>query len=90
MTKTKPSDQVASRFSISGESARFFLGRVQKSFKTEKPPHQLIVEFIEGLEFKSLPKAYEVAKGMYEAGVWVYPLNAEPAEPQEDADLYFS
>lgn len=89
-THPKPSDRLASRFQISHESATYFLGRVQKSFKADKPPHQLIVDFVEGQEYASLPKPYQVAKGMNESGVWVYPLNAEPAEPLDEDDTYFS
>ena len=50
MDKTKPSDIIAARFQISRESAKYFLIRVQKSFKTEKPPHQLILSFMEEQE----------------------------------------
>jgi len=84
MNKTKPFEVIAERFQISKESAKFFLGRVQKSFKTEKPPHQLILDFMNEKIFESLPKPYQIAKMMNESGVWVYPLNAEPPEPVDD------
>lgn len=90
MDKTKPSDQIATRFQISRESAKYFLGRVQKSFKVEKPPQQLIVDFMDGLEFDLLPKPYQVAKGMFESGVWMHPLGSEPVEPVGEDDAYFS
>ncbi|CAG1013205.1 hypothetical protein ANAEL_04634 [Anaerolineales bacterium] len=87
MNKTKPFEVISSRFQISKESAKYFLGRVQKSFKTEKPPHQLIIEFMGGQAFESLPKPYEVAKMMNEGGVWAYPLNAEPPEVIDEWDV---
>ena len=78
MHKTKPFEIIAVQFRISRESAKYFLIRVQKSFKTEKPPHQLILEFMNGQNFASLPKPYQVAAMMNESGVWVHSLNAEP------------
>ena len=87
MNKTKPFEVIASRFQISKESAKYFLGRVQKSFKTEKPPHQLIIQFMDGQTFESMPKPYQVAKMMNEGGVWTYPLNAEPPEPVDEWDV---
>ena len=89
MNKTKPFEVIASRFQISKESAKYFLGRVQKSFKTEKPPHQLIIEFMSGQVFESLPEAYQVAKLMNEGGIWAYPLNAEPRPPIDEEDDLF-
>ena len=87
MNKIKPFEVIASRFQISKESAKYFLGRVQKSFKTEKPPHQLILEFMGGQTFESLPSPYQVAKMMNEGGVWAYPLNAEPPEVIDEWDV---
>jgi len=78
MDKTKPFEIIAARFQISRESAKYFLIRVQKSFKTEKPPHRLILEFIEEQDFESLPKPHRVATLLNESGVWVHPLNPEP------------
>ena len=81
MDKTKPSDIIAARFQISRDSAKYFLIRVQTSFKTEKPPHQLILKFMEEQDFESLPKPHRVATLMNEAGLWVHPLHAEPPGP---------
>lgn len=88
MDTSKPSEIIAARFQISNESAKYFLGRVQKSFKTEKPPHQLIVEFMSGETFESLPKPHQVARMMNENGVWAHPMNPEPPEPMDELDLY--
>ena len=88
MNKTKPFEVVASRFQISNESAKYFLGRVQKSFKKEKPPHELIIQFMGGQTFESLPEPYQVAKMMNEGGVWGYPLNAEPRSPVSEEDVW--
>ncbi len=90
MDKISPFEVIASRFQISKESAKYFLGRVQKSFKVEKPPHQLILDFMAGQEYDTLPKPYQIAKMMNEGGVWVYPLNSEPPEPADEEDGYFS
>jgi hypothetical protein len=87
MNKTKPFEVISLRFQVSKESAKYFLGRVQKSFKTEKPPHQLILDFMGGQTFESLPKPYEVAKKMNEGGVWTYPLNTEPPEVIDEWDV---
>lgn len=88
MDKAKPFQILAVRFRISRESAKYFLIRVQKSFKTEKPPHQLILKFMEEKNFESLPKPYHVAALMNEAGLWTYPMNAEPRGPVDEEDLY--
>jgi hypothetical protein len=86
--KIKPFEAIASRFQISRESAKYFLGRIQKSFQTEKPPHQLIVDFMGAQGFNDLPQPYHIAKLMNEKGVWVYPLNAEPPALVDEEDLY--
>lgn len=88
MNKAKPFEILSVRFGISRESAKYFLIRVQKSFKTEKPPHQLILKFIEEKNFESLPKPHYVATLMNEAGLWMHPLHAEPPSPIGDEDLY--
>lgn len=88
MNKSKPFEIIAVQFQISRESAKYFLIRVQKSFKIEKPPHQLILEFMGTQNFASLPKPYQVARLMNESGVWVHPLNAEPRTPVDDEDIY--
>jgi hypothetical protein len=88
MTKTRPSEIIAARFQISKESATYFLIQVQKSFKTEKPPHQLIVEFMAGRDFSALPRPHQVARMMNEEGLWVQPLNPEPPSPLDEEDRY--
>ena len=88
MDNLKPFEQIASRFQISQESAKFFLSRVQKSFKTEKPPHKLILEFIETQELKFLLTPYELAAMLNESGVWPYALVTEPPAIVDDEDLY--
>ncbi len=89
MDKTKPFEIIAARFKISKESAKYFLGHVQKSFKTARPPQALIVEFMAGRKFKSIPEPYEVAKTMNESGVWVEAMNTEPARLVDEEDIYF-
>ena len=87
--KIKPFETIASQFQISRESAKYFLGRVQKSFKTERPPHKLIVEFIEAQSFELLPTPYEAAEMMYENGIWVYPLDTAPPILVDDEDVEY-
>jgi hypothetical protein len=86
MDKAKPFQILAVRFRISRESAKYFLTRVQKSFKTEKPPHQLILTFMQEKNFESLPRPHHVAALMNESGVWVHPLNPEPPTPISSGD----
>lgn len=88
MDKPKPSDIIAARYQISRESAKCFLIRVQKSFQTEKPPHQLILNFMEEQAFESLPKPHHIATLMNEAGLWVSPLRAAPPASVDEEDLY--
>lgn len=88
MDKSKPIEIIAARFQVSRESARYFLDRVQKSFQSEKPPHQLIVEFMSAETFESLPKPHHVARMMNEAGVWAHGLNPEPPGPTDEVDHY--
>ena len=87
MKKTRPFEIIAARFQVSRESAKYFLIRIQKSFKTQKPPHPLIVEFVDKQVFESLPKPYLVAQMMNEAGVWVHAMNAEPQEPVSEEGI---
>jgi hypothetical protein len=87
MDKVKPFAMIASQFQISQESAKYFLGCVQKSFKTEKPSHKLILEFIEAQKLESLLTAYEIAAMMKESGVWVYELNTAPPAIVDDEVL---
>lgn len=87
--KTKPFEETARRFGISNESAKYYLNRIQKSFKTEKPPHKLIVEFFEAQAIEALPAApYTIAALMREKGVWVYELNAPPPPVADEEDAY--
>ncbi|HEY3474762.1 MAG TPA: hypothetical protein VGK56_09140 [Anaerolineales bacterium] len=89
MEKTRPFEQIAAQFQISRESAKYFLIRVQKSFKTEKPPHQLILDFMDSQNFELLPKPHQVATMMNESGIWVHPLHPEPPTTiAEDEDLF--
>jgi hypothetical protein len=88
MDKIKPFEKIASRFQISQESAKFFLGRVQKSFKTEKPSHKLILEFIETQDLELLLTPYELAAMLYESGTWAYALVTEPPASVDDEDTY--
>lgn len=88
MDKNKPFEIVSARFQISKESAKYFLIKVQKSFKTEKPPHQLIVDFMSGLTFETLPKPHQIARMLNEAGVWAHPLHAEPRSPMDEEEIY--
>jgi hypothetical protein len=73
MDKVRPYEQIAAQFQVSKESAKYFLNHVQKSFKTERPSHKLIVEFIEQQQLEVLLKPYEVATMMQESGAWPYP-----------------
>lgn len=79
MNSLKPYQMIASKYQISEESAKYFLGRVQKSFKKEKPPHALILEIIETNGMDTMPEPYDVALLMYENGVWDRDLNSPPA-----------
>lgn len=88
MQKTKPFEIISERFEISKETAKYFLIQVQKSFKTEKPPHQLIVEFMAESHFEILPNPHKVATMMHESGLWVHPLNPAPPIPMDEEDIY--
>lgn len=88
MDTHKPFEKIASRFQISQESAKFFLGRVQKSFKMEKPPHKLIVDFLEAQELEYLLTPYELAAMLNESGAWPHALVTEPPAIVDDEDLY--
>jgi hypothetical protein len=87
MDKIKPYEQVALRFQISRESAKYFLNHVQKSFKRERPPHQLILEFIEMQQLEFLPTPYETATLMNEAGAWPYALGTPPPAIINDEEI---
>jgi len=88
MDNLKPFEKIASRFQISHESAKYFLGRVQKSFKIEKPSHKLILEFMETQDFEFLLTPYEIAAMLKESGVWSHALVTEPPAIVDDEDLY--
>ncbi len=92
MDKIKPFEKISAQFQISKESAKYFLNHVQKSFKTEKPSHQLILEFIEAQQLEILLTPYEIAALMNESGVWAFPLNAAPPilMDEEDTDGLFT
>jgi len=81
MDKPRPFEQIVARFQVSRESAKYFLVRVQKSFRTEKPPHQLILDFMDSQEFEALPRPHRVAAMMSESGLWAHQLNPEPPTP---------
>lgn len=87
MDKIKPFEKIASQFQISRESAKYFLGSVQKSFKKEKPPHPLIMEFIEAQKLEFLPTPYETAAMLNESGVWAHALISAPPIIVDDEDL---
>lgn len=87
MDKIKPYEKIASRFQVSNESAKYFLNHVQKSFKSERPTHQLILQFIETRQIEFLPTPYETATLMYEGGVWPYALGTPPPVTMDDEDI---
>ena len=88
MDKIKPFEIIAEQFQISKESAKYFLNRVQKSFKLERPPHKLIVEFVQTQEFEFVPTPYDVASALQESGVWAYELDSPPPVMQDEQDIY--
>jgi hypothetical protein len=87
MDKVKPYEKIALQFQISRESAKYFLNHVQKSFKTERPSHKLILEFIENQQIEVLLTPYEVASLMQESGAWPYPLGTPPPVIVDDEDV---
>ena len=88
MQKTKPYEKVAVILKISKESAKYLLNHVQKSFKTQKPNHELIMQFIEKLRYDFVPTPYDIASAMKENGVWNYELNSPPPRVEDEEDLY--
>ena len=86
MDKTKPYEKIAEKFQVSKESAKYFLNHVQKSFKTERPPHKLILEFIESQQFEFLLTPYEVAALMNESGAWAFTLGTAPPVIEDEED----
>ena len=88
MDKITPYEVIATKFQVSKETAKYFLNHVQKSFKVERPPHKLILEFIEYQNLEYLLTPYETAALMNEKGVWAFPLvTAPPVIEDEEDDL---
>ncbi len=87
MDKIKPYEQIAARFQVSKESAKYFLNHVQKSFKTERPSHKVILEFVESQQLEFLLTPYEVATLMNESGAWAYELGSPPPVVENDEDV---
>lgn len=88
MDKVKPFEKIAALFQISNESAKYFLNHVQKSFKVERPPHKLILEFVEKQKYEFIPTPYDVASAMKESGVWNYDLGSPPPVLEDEEDIY--
>lgn len=86
--KIKAFEEIARIFEISNESAKYFLNHVQKSFKLERPPHKLILEFVEKQNYPFKPTPYDVALAMKEGGVWDYALGSPPPAVEDEEDLY--
>jgi len=86
MEKIKPYEVIATKFQVSKETAKYFLNHVQKSFKVERPPHKLILEFIEAQNLEFLLTPYETAALMYEKGAWVYKLDTAPPVVESGED----
>ena len=87
MDTLRPFQKIASKFQVSEESAKYFLGRVQKSFKKDKPPHALILDFIEAQEIDNIPEPYDIAAMMNETGIWDYALKSPPAILVDDEEV---
>jgi hypothetical protein len=83
MVPIKPIDKIAMRFNLSTESAKYYLGRIQRAFKVEKPSHKVIMDFIEMLDIKRLPKAQSLAILLNESGSWPYELATKPVPDAE-------
>jgi hypothetical protein len=86
--KIKAFEQIAQLFQMSNESAKYFLNHVQKSFKVERPPHKLILEFVEKQNYQFVPTPYDVASAMKESGVWNYDLGSPPPALEDEEDIY--
>jgi hypothetical protein len=87
MDRVRPYEKIASQFQISRESAKYFLNHVQKSFKTERPSHKLILEFMEQQQMEALLTPYEVATMMQESGAWPYVLGTPPPIIVDEEDI---
>lgn len=88
MDKVKPFEKIAAQFQISKESAKYFLNHIQKSFKTEKPSHKLIVDFVQSQEYEFVPTPYDIATALQESGAWAYELNSPPPAVEDEEDIY--
>ena len=86
MDKIKPYEKIAEKFQVSKETAKYFLNHVQKSFKVERPPHKLILEFIESQKLEFLLTPYETAALMKEQGAWVFDLGTAPPVIEDEED----
>ena len=86
MDKIKPYEVIATKFQVSNETAKYFLNHVQKCFKVERPPHKLILEFIEDQNLEFLLTPYETAALMYEKGVWAFNLDTAPPVIEDEED----
>ena len=86
--QTKAFEEIARLFEIYNESAKYFLNHVQKSFKVERPPHKLILEFVEKQNYEYRPSPYDVALAMKESGVCDYDLGSPPPAMEDEEDLY--
>lgn len=82
----KPIERIAEKFELSKESAKYYLGQVQKAFKVEKPPHKMIVDFIDTQELDSLPVAAKLALMMKENNIWMHELTNEPQPDPVEGD----
>ena len=88
MDKIKPVEIIAEQFHNSKESAKYFLNHVQTSFKSEKPSHKLIVDFVQTQEYEFVPTPYDVASALQESGVWAHDLNSPPPVMEDEEDIY--
>ena len=86
--KTKAFEEIARIFELSNERATYFRNHVQKSFKVERPPHKLILEFVVTQNYEFKPTPYDVASAMKESGIWNYDLGSTPAVVEDEEDLY--
>ena len=86
MDKIKPYEKIAEKFQVSKETAKYFLNHVQKSFKVERPPHKLILEFIESQKLEFLLTPYETAALMKEQGAWAFDLGTAPPVIEDEED----
>ncbi len=86
--KSKAYEEIARIFEISNESAKYFLNHVQKSFKVERPPHKLILEFVAKQKYEYQPTPYDVASAMKEGGIWDFALGSPPPTLEDEEDIY--